>query len=783
MKSYLIALAIFCFYLLSLPTLKAQTSHELDSLTSALNQAIDDTTKSNVLLDLSKLHWYSDKTKAEAYAQQALELGKSTGNKSQVALAYNSLGVIQLFRGNYDEALVHFKRALDIQKFLLDFKRIANLHNNMAVVYDKLGNYDAALKQHQLALDQRKELMDEAGVSDSYNNIANVYRKQGHYAKALDFYIQSLEIDERLGRDDIAIGNVYNNIGIMYHLMDDEEIALNHYHTALEKFRNAKVQSGEAMVLVNMSVSYKIKGRFDEALKAAKRALTIADNIREKARIAEAYNSIGDILMLQDKALEAISSFRQALRLYSEIHNSSGIIETLIKLASLHQKTQEWQKALNYALGAQDSAKRIGYMSGLIDASERLYMICQQMGDYRQAFNYQHQYTILKDSLFKMSQSKEILALQNKFENKQKTHELELLKAKQSSQEKLLEHQKNRTYILTIGLAVFFVLAFFLYQNQKRLRDTIHLLQLKNTEVSTQKDEIEDQHLELQQIQEQLKNQHDFIENRNRELTNLNEELSDKNIRITDNIVYAKRVQNAVLPKRTELKRYFEEVSIIYLPKDIVSGDFYWMTQNEHQTFFALADGTGHGVSGAFMSLLGSTFLDEVVNVKSIYEPVDILNDLDAKVTQKLHTGPKMDSDGLELALCRFEDIGKREVKVCFSGARSNFYYYLPDSGQLNQLDGTRKGIGGIFQSASKSFVQHEVILPKGTLVYLFTDGLPDYPNAKGRRLGTRKILKFIERHAPLAPDLQTEMVQSILDRYKRKIKQRDDISFVILKL
>ena len=188
-------------------------------------------------------------------------------------------------------------------------------------------------------------------------------------------------------------------------------------------------------------------------------------------------------------------------------------------------------------------------------------------------------------------------------------------------------------------------------------------------------------------------------------------------------------------------------------------------------------------MSGAFMALLGSTFLDEIVAVKNIHQPVNILTELHHKVTNKLHQGPKLDSDGLELALCRFENVNNNEVKMTFAGARSNVHYILPNSTQLYTLSGERKGIGGIFQRASKEFSEQELTLPKGTTLYFFTDGLTDYPTPKGRRLGTRKVLRFIERHAKLDIHQQTEMIEKILGRYKLKIKQRDDISFIVLKL
>ncbi|MGB0522374.1 MAG: tetratricopeptide repeat protein [Flammeovirgaceae bacterium] len=770
------------FLVLSI-NLCAQNGQELDSLTQSLHAATSDSTKARILVELSKMYWYSDKVEAEKYAREALAIGTKSGSRVQVAFAYNSLGVIHLFKGDYADALSFFKQALEIQRHFQNFQHMASLHNNMAVVFGKLGDYEAALEEHRLALTQRKELGDWAGISDSYNNMANIYRQQGHYAKALNHYIQSLEIDEKLGRGNIALGNVYNNIGIMYHLMEEDDIALNHYHNALSKFRAAQSRTGESMVLNNIGSSYKQQGRFREALKATEKSLYIADEIREKNRIAEAYNSMGDIFMLQGKEKEAVTSFRQALRMYSQINNSSGIVEVLNQLSELCQHKKQWDKALNYALAAKDSAQKIGFMTGLIDAHQNLSQAYSHMDQFKEAFKWQKAYINLKDSMFNMRQNKQLLALQAKYENKQKTNEYELLKEKQVNQEKLLAKEQDQNIMLTAGLFVFLLLSFFLFQNQKRLRETINLLQIKHKEISEQKEEIESKNREFQRVQEQIKNQHQLIESHNVDLVRVNNELADKNQRITDNITYAKRVQYAVLPRRLFLKKHFSDVSLIYLPKAIVSGDFYWLAELNQYTFFALADGTGHGVTGAFMSLLGSAFLDEIVNVKNITAPKEILSQLDAKTIQKLHRGPQLDSDGLELALCRFEALEGDQVKMVFSGARANVYYRLPDATQIQQLEGTRKGIGGIFQRGNKPFVEHEMILPKHTLLYFFTDGLPDYPKPNGRRLGTRNILHFIQKHTQLDIHKQTEMMTAILDRYKRKIKQRDDISFVILEL
>ena len=256
--------------------------------------------------------------------------------------------------------------------------------------------------------------------------------------------------------------------------------------------------------------------------------------------------------------------------------------------------------------------------------------------------------------------------------------------------------------------------------------------------------------------------------------------IEQKNHHITDSIRYAQTIQNAVLPKTEALETSFTDTFLIYKPKDIVSGDFYWHTHtNEHTQFVAVADCTGHGVPGAFMSMIGNTLLHEIININDIHDTAAILEELDSRIKNSLRQQESDNNDGMDIAICKIEQTDAGIIQLEFTGAKRPILWYSQETQELTRVKPTKRSIGGRFTS-KRSFEKVNLELKKGDIVYLDTDGLADQAMQKnGRKIGSPLLLKLIKANVHLPLATQKENILTTVERLQGEMPQRDDITLM----
>ncbi|WP_291728560.1 SpoIIE family protein phosphatase [Bernardetia sp.] len=262
--------------------------------------------------------------------------------------------------------------------------------------------------------------------------------------------------------------------------------------------------------------------------------------------------------------------------------------------------------------------------------------------------------------------------------------------------------------------------------------------------------------------------------------------IEDKNRNITDSIRYANTIQGAVLPHQNEFDKQFNEYFILYNPKDIVSGDFYWLVEKEDITYLATIDCTGHGVPGAFMSMIGYSILMEIINEIPKITPASILEELDKRLVKALHQNQESNNDGMDVCLCAFhkETEARDSVRVEFAGAKRALYYTIPNAEkqELETLKGTRRSIGGK-QKVEKAFENNEINVPKDTVFYLTTDGYVDQNSPSGEKIGTLKFLDILKDISDKPLVEQYLQLVSYLDNFQQTTEQRDDITIIGVKV
>jgi sigma-B regulation protein RsbU (phosphoserine phosphatase) len=250
--------------------------------------------------------------------------------------------------------------------------------------------------------------------------------------------------------------------------------------------------------------------------------------------------------------------------------------------------------------------------------------------------------------------------------------------------------------------------------------------------------------------------------------------LEEKNREITDSINYAKKIQEALIPAEEEFNAYFKESYVLFKPKDIVSGDFYWAARKQNKVFYAAADCTGHGVPGGFMTMLGLTFLDEIVNEKNISEPAVILNHLrDRIITTLKQTGNAGENkDGMDIALCCIDT----DTNTLHYAAANNSVYLLRNN-QLQELKPDKQPCG--FHHDTKPFTSHSIQLQANDCIYTFSDGYADqFGGEKGKKFKYKKLEELLISSHTNFKD-QKNLLDTTFETWKGSLEQVDDILLI----
>lgn len=362
--------------------------------------------------------------------------------------------------------------------------------------------------------------------------------------------------------------------------------------------------------------------------------------------------------------------------------------------------------------------------------------------------------------------------------------------------------------VINVGLVsiLTWITSLFSYSKDKAQK----LLEKQNLELKIQKEEMLVQNEELIQQREEIVAQRDFIEQNNQEMKFLNNKLGSsekvlrkavmslktskekihaKNIEleqrdkfIQKSIQSAVTIQEAMLPYQQKMDELLVNYFVIYRPKDKVSGDFYWLNKIGDQIILIAADCTGHGVPGAFMTMIGNTLLDKIIRVWNITDPASILERLHTEIQIVLRQHETHNINGMDAVVVALQTLDATKVQLTFSGAKSPLYYSIAGASTLQQLYGNRKSIGGI-QDETRKFTNQVITLPKGSLLYIGSDGLKDQNDVRRKKFGKLRLMELLTEISPLPLVQQKQAIATALDLHMQDTTQRDDILWIGLKL
>lgn len=274
------------------------------------------------------------------------------------------------------------------------------------------------------------------------------------------------------------------------------------------------------------------------------------------------------------------------------------------------------------------------------------------------------------------------------------------------------------------------------------------------------------------------------IQQKQEEILRQHEALQEQTMKITDSLRYAQTIQEAILPYDERMKYAFEDYFVMYQPKDIVSGDFYWLSQVKDKTIVAIADCTGHGVPGAFMSMISFSLLNEVVNELDVYEPAKVLENLHLLINKALKQGEnskKNNTDSVDVGVVKIEKIENNQRKVSFAGAKIPLYYYSEATG-FQMVKGNKKSLAGVYTD-TLTFEQHDILLPQGAILYMATDGYADQNDEQRRKIGMKDFQQILTSCVNEPLHIQEEKLKLTLESHQNGVEQRDDITVLGLKI
>lgn len=594
---------------------------------------------------------------------------------------------------------------------------------------------------------------DDLKQAVSYlNRIAFIYWENGHLNKAVENFLMAISLNEDINDRNSMVDNkiIYSNLGLIYADMEDLETALQYFNRSLSIRRELGDRKEIAAGLIDVAYILRLLGDYESA----------NDNLEEALQIS----------LEGDHSQLILSCYNELSKNYDHIGNVKAAEEHRNKYQTYQQILDEQAQREEFQEREAQNVAEIRKTKAEVEAQQLAAEVEQLRAQRRQ------------DSLSEVVEAREDSLARERELAQLREERIEYLdaqaKMQQLEQENLERRQQQQQLIIYAGSAVLFlilILSVILIRNNIIRKKTNKELASKNKEIEEKSDQLQDAF----------------------------EQIEDQNIKITKSINYAQGIQKALLPQQTLLNDYIPNSFIFFRPRDIVSGDFYWFneidarvdlfeTRGEYNARrqedkikedefitiknnkFAISavDCTGHGVPGAFMSMIGYNLLDEIIG-SGISRADIILNELHKGVRKSLKQDLTENRDGMDLALCV---INKIDRTVHYSGA-SNPLIYVKE-GEIHHIRADRNAIGGVQTEDKRRFTGHTIKVDSPTWFYLFSDGYPDqFGGKRGKKFMLKNLKNLLFEIHTKSPEEQNEILGKKLDEWQGdSFKQVDDV-------
>ena len=748
----LLILALSCGYVQAI---------NYDSLWGVWNDnSLHDTTRLKAMKDISWKKVFSNPDTAYILAEELQDFAEKSNQPRWQAEAKNTMGASYFLRGQLDNALEHYLASLNIRKDMDDLHGISRSLNNIALVYRNKGELDIALTYYEECIGIQLEMQDEDGLASTYNNLGIIHMDQGNIQEAIENHTKSMALKEKLN-DRKGLAGSLNNIAMIYEDLEEHDMAISYYNQSLQIKQELEDKNGIAYSHSNIGIVYNHLGDKVKAVEHYEKALEIRKEIDDQRGISTTLTNLGSLF--QDSLPHlAIEYFKLSLDIKRKIEDNRGMCYALTGIAEIEFNLGNNTKAKKLAEEAYDLSVKIGHPKNIMTAADILRKIYKKEKKFELAYVLFETAREMADSLQKEENQAAILKQNFQYEyhlknladsishaesDKLKEAELAAKDAELKKTELELHHDLILRIILGGVLILVIVFAIFMVRRFKHSQAQKAIIEDQKEAVEAQNEKIEQQHLLL----------------------------AEHHKEISDSIVYAKRIQDAILPSMHTLSNLFADSFIYFRPKDVVSGDFYWIQHSEDKgiTLLAVGDCTGHGVPGALVSVVCHNALNRSVKEFGLTNPADILNNARKLVLESFSTDQGSVNDGMDIALCAVTR-DNNKIKLQYAGANNPLWLIRNDSKELVELKADRQPVGRY--AKSKDFTSHEIELHKGDQFYLFSDGFPDqFGGPKGKKFMARRFKEvLLQSYGPLNNHL--DILESTFNDWKGGLEQIDDV-------
>jgi serine phosphatase RsbU (regulator of sigma subunit)/Tfp pilus assembly protein PilF len=679
-------------------------------------------------------------------------------NDSLLVFHYYDLG-IELFEFSQDDAFLSVKKGIEVCEKRSDFYMAAEGYGLLGQGYFSIRSLVEASDAFEKSLHYFQKSDSLVHCAIIYNNLGMVYATIGDYKKSLKLYNKSLEIHKSSNNTFEHIKALIN-IGMVYSDWSDYDKAIEYHKEAFAMLHKVEFSDLNPTIYNNLGMLYSEKGDNKKALANYKMAVEQYRKIISPDGLATTFSNIGLIYWDMDIADSAYHYYTKSLEIFEKINNRENICWLKGHLGHFYLKAGEFGLAISYFEECYFESKKNNFIEPLLYSMDGLAKGYYKAKDFNLALNMLKEYEKLKDETFDNESREYIEEMNIKYELEKK--ELSIIRKKAIIQKQKIENErkKERNNYLLAAIFVFFGIAIYTITIFLKKKKSNNILKLRNQEINLQKEEIFSQ-LEM------VANQRDLINLQKSEMIR--------------SIEFAYVIQSAIIPDENILKEIIKDYFIIYKPRDIVSGDFYWMEKIDDKIVIIAADCTGHGVPGAFMSMLGIAFLNEIVKKDNITKPDLILNrlrELLIEVLNKHSYNNEMEKtikDGMDMAALT---IDYSNMKLNFSGANNPIYLiHKVSNGEkdFREIKGDKMPVGYYFNM--EKFSNHEIKVSGGDKIYLFSDGFADqFGGPKGKKFKYSQFKELLTSVVNLPMAQQKETIEKTYHQWKGTIEQLDDV-------
>lgn len=602
---------------------------------------------------------------------------------------------------------------------------------------------DSAFLLSDSALRLAQKIDYRNGIAVSYQSMGNAQTTSGRYDEAIQSLLKALQIFENL-KDKNAISNTYNTLANAYMGQKNREKAYDYYLKSYKLSEQApRYDHMVAISSVGLAGVLIEKAKYSEAISYYQKAESYFTANNKTNLAAMVTSMMGEAYYRSGDLFTAEKYYRSVLPLFRKTNNEYALAGCLSSLGSVEFQRKNYVQAKTYFEEALAINKKRNALDNIQTAAFELSRILELLNKPAEALAYYKIYVQYKDSVINEARNRTQAEAEQKYESEKKAKELQLKNMELENSQMQVSQRNALLYVFAGATLIFIVLLFFVYNQFAAKRKANLLLETKNTEVEFQKSIIE-----------------------------------EKNKDITDSINYSRHIQRAILPSTLSIRAAFNDSFVIYKPKDIISGDFYFLEKDEDCVYLTVLDCTGHGVPGAMLSIFAQSALKNIIaSANYKHNPAGILKELchQFKINLQAEGSDLSINDGADVAVCILHPA---KNILYFAGARNDLHRVK--NGKIDEFSGNRYGISGVNTGIQTEFTDYVIDVEKDDRYYLFTDGYADqFGGAQGKKFKQRQLKQVILESSSLSFKEQQLKLTNLFDEWKGNLEQVDDVTLL----